>query len=316
MGSDKPGNEPGNQPGKQPGKQPPQRPWRDRVESRLEAVFAWMGYTFVRKWGVFERGYRRPYARIALRLRFAFYPLLVLIALGWLAWDWNHDRNLASAENAIFDQVIKLRPWEPKPSGKVVVVEIDDCSIAYYRSKGEGGWPWSRQRHADLLDALDRAGVAAVGYDIQFIEPSNQDPIGDATLEAMAVGGAGRFLFGSTRLPAGYDDTAGAIPASKAPGAFPLVAHPRRPGPPVALLIPYGKAMARHSALLDITRDSDGVLRDVPLYKTFGDWALPSLSLRLAATVQGRRLASYPQSLRVNWRTEYPAAVCQCRRPH
>ncbi|MCJ0826030.1 CHASE2 domain-containing protein [Luteimonas sp. 50] len=271
--------------------------------SWLESAFAWLGYTFVNRWGAFERGYRRPYARFALRLRFAFYPLLVLVALGWLAWDWNHERSLASAENAIFDQVIKLRPWEPKPSGKVVVVEIDDCSIEYYRRLGEGGWPWSRQRHADLLDALDRAGARAVGYDVQFIEPSNSDPIGDATLEAMAAGGRGRFVFGSTRTPAGFDDSPGALPVSQAPGAFALATQPRRPGPRVALLQPYGEAMARNSALLDITRDSDGVLRDIPLRKAIGDWALPSLSLRLAAGVQHRPLAGYPESIRVNWRT-------------
>ena len=279
------------------------RHWRERMLSWVESAFAWLGYTFVNRWGAFERGYRRPYARFALRLRFAFYPLLVLVALGWLAWDWNHERSLASAENAIFDQVIKLRPWEPKPSGKVVVVEIDDCSIEYYRRRGEGGWPWSRQRHADLLDALDRAGARAVGYDVQFIEPSNSDPIGDATLEAMAAGGSGRFVFGATRMPAGFDDSPGALPVSQAPGAFALAAQPRRPGPRVALLLPYGEAMARNSALLDITRDSDGVLRDIPLYKAIGDWALPSLSLRLAASVQHRPLASYPGSIRVNWRT-------------
>ena len=277
--------------------------WRERLLSRLESAFAWLGYTFVNRWGAFERGYRRPYARIALRLRFAFYPLLVLVALGWLAWDWNHGRSLASAENAIFDQVIKLRPWEPKPSGKVVVVEIDDCSIEYYRGRGEGGWPWSRQRHADLLDALDRAGVRAVGYDVQFIERSNSDPLGDETLEAMAAGGNGRFLFGSTRVPSGFDDSPGALPVSQAPGAFALTAHPRRPGPRVALLLPYGEAMARNSALLDIDRDADGVLRDIPLRKAIGDWALPSLSLRLAASVDHRPLSSYPESIRVNWRT-------------
>jgi hypothetical protein len=199
--------------------------------------------------------------------------------------------------------VIKLRPWEPKPSGKVVVVEIDDCSIEYYRARGEGGWPWSRQRHADLLDALDRAGVRAVGYDVQFIEPSNSDPLGDATLEAMAAGGNGRFLFGSTRMPPGFDDSPGAIPVSRAPGAFALAAHPQRPGPRVALLLPYGEAMARNSGLLDIARDADGVLRDIPLRKAIGDWALPSLSLRLAAAVDHRPPSAYPASIRVNWRT-------------
>jgi CHASE2 domain-containing sensor protein len=269
-----------------------------RVLAWLEAVLAWGGHAFVDRWGRLERSYRRPYARIAMRLRFAFYPLLALAALSWLAWDWQHDRNLAAAENAIFDQVIKLRPWEPKPSGKVVVVEIDDCSIARI-----GPWPWSRQQHADLLDALDRAGVRAVGYDVMFLEPSNDDPVGDGTLEAMAEGGDGRFLFGSSRVHSSLDAQAGAIPVSQVPGAFPLVARPARPGPRVAVLLPYGPAMARNSALLDISRDADGVLRDVPLRKQIGDWALPSMSLRLAATATGRSLASFPESVRVNWRT-------------
>ncbi|HET7127081.1 MAG TPA: CHASE2 domain-containing protein, partial [Lysobacter sp.] len=233
----------------------------------------------------------------ALRLRFAFYPALVLCALGWLAWDWNHARSLASAEDAIFDQVIKLRPWEPKPSGKVAIVEIDDCSIAQL-----GPWPWSRQRHADLLDALDRAGVRAVGYDVMFVDASRDDPGGDAALEAMAEGGGERFLFGATRMPAGFDDAGGAIPASRVPGAFALVPHPQRPGPRVALLRPYGEAMRRDSALLDIDRDADGTLRDVDLREPAGDWALPSLPLRLASVANGRAMAAYPASIRVNWR--------------
>lgn len=274
----------------------------DRLLSRLEAIFAWLGFTFVRKWGLLERGYRRPSARFARRVRFAFYPLLVLVALGWLAWDWHHERGLAAAENAIFDQVIKLRPWEPKPSGRVVVVEIDDCSIEYYRGRGEGGWPWSRQKHADLLEALDRGGARAVGFDIMFVEPSTQDPIGDASLEAMAAGGDGRFVFGSTRLPEGFDSAQG-VPVSQAPGAFAITPRPRNSNERVSLVLPYGEAMARSSALLDVKRDADGVLRDVPLRLEVGDWALPSLPMRLAQAVSGRPPGSYPASVRVNWRT-------------
>ena len=147
-----------------------------------------------------QQRYRRVYAHIALRLRYAFFPLLALGALGWLAWDWQHERQLASAEDAIFDQIIGFRPWEPKPSRQVVVVEIDECSIQYMREQGAGGWPWSRQLHADLLDALDRAGVRAVGFDVQFTDASAQDPLGDVTLEAVAEGGSGPLR---VRLDAG-----------------------------------------------------------------------------------------------------------------
>jgi CHASE2 domain-containing sensor protein len=274
--------------------------WHRLLLSWLEAGSAWLGFTFVDRWGRMERFYRRRFAWGALRLGFAFYPLFALCALGWLGWDWTHERNLDSAENAIFDQVIKLRPWEPAPSGQVVVVEIDDCSLARL-----GPWPWSRQQHADLLDALDRAGAKAVGYDVLFAEPSPQDPLGDGILDAMAEGGNGRFVFGSTRAPAAFDDAPGAVPVSRLPNAFPLVAHPRRPGPRIALLQPYGAAMARHSALLDMTRDTDGVIRDVPLRRELGDWALPSLSLQVASAASGRPAASFPAAVRVNWRSHH-----------
>lgn len=279
--------------------------WRDRVWAWLEATMAWLGFGFVSSWGAVERSYRRPYAKLALRLRFAFYPLLALVALSWLTWDFQHDRNLASAENAIFDQVIKLRPFEPVPSGKVAVVEIDDCSIEYYRRNGEGGWPWSRQRHADLLDALDRAGVRAVGYDIEFIEASRSDPLADATLEAMAEGGGGRFVFGSTRPPAQFADSDNTIAVSQAPGAFALHPQAAQPGEGIVLLLPYGKSMARYSALLDVDRDDDGLIRDIKLRREYGDWALPSISLRLAAFASGRAAASFPESVRINWRLHH-----------
>lgn len=281
------------------------RRWRDRLESTIEATLARLGFAFVTRWGAIERGYRRPYARLALRLRFVAYPLLALAALAWLGWDWSHDRKLASAENAIFDQVITMRPFEPARSGRVVVVEIDDCSIEYYRNRGEGGWPWSRQRHAELLDALDRAGVRAAGYDVQFIERSNTDPMGDEILEAMAAGGDGRFVFGSTLPPQSFAGEDNVVPVSQAPGAF-AIASPPGPAQDILLLAPYGEAMRAHSALLDADRDADGLVRDVVLRREFGDWALPSISLAVAAAATGVQPASYPRTVRINWRTRHP----------
>lgn len=272
-----------------------------RLLARIEAALARLGQGFIVRWERIEKGYRRPNARIALRLGFAFYPLLAAAALSWLAWDFTHERKLAAAEDAIFDTVIQWRPWEPLPSRQVAVVEIDECSIEYYRAQEGTGWPWSRSRHADLLDALDRAGVRAAGFDIQFIDPSMGDPLADSILDAMAEGGDGRFVFGTTRLDEDYDSDS-TLRASQVPSAFPTVPDPVR-DPPVAVLLPYGEAMARNSALLNVTRNADGVLRDVPLREDVGDWALPSIALRLAAGPDPAKLAAYPDSIRIDWRT-------------
>lgn len=270
--------------------------------SWLDATLAALGDGFIRAWGYVERSYRRPLSRLAFRLKFAFYPLLALAALGWLAWDWTHGRSLNAAENAIFDKVVNWRPLEPLPSGRVAVVEIDECSIEYFRMRGEGGWPWSRQRHADLLDRLDREGAQVVGYDVLFADSSRDDPDGDRALETMATGGAGRFVFAATRLHPDYD-AASPLSAAAAPSAFPLAADSRS-DPQVALLLPYGQAMAAHSAIINVTRNEDGVLRDVPLYERAGDWGLPSLPLKLAAIATQRPPAGFGASVRPNWRQD------------
>ena len=275
----------------------------DFLMTWIEAVMSTLAVAFMDAWTVVEQAYRRPFSHFMVRARFAVYPLIAVAAVSWLAWDWTHDRSLNAAEDAIFDTVIQWRPVEPKPSGRTVVVEIDDCSIEYYRRQGEGGWPWSRQRHADLLDALDRKGVRAVGYDVLFVDTGQQDPDGDAVLEQMADAGNGRFLFGSSRVHSDFDDQEGATEVSAAPGAFALTPD-AAPGPRVALLLPAGTAMARHSALLDVDRSSDGMFRDIHLRKTFGDWALPSLSLQLASFASGKPASSFPESVRVNWRTK------------
>jgi len=270
--------------------------------SWLDASLAALGEGFMRSWSKVERSYRRPFSRIAFRLKFAYYPLLAILALGWLAWDWTHERSLNSAENAIFDQIVKWRPVEPQPSGRVVVAEIDECSIEYFRGRGEGGWPWSRQRHADLLERLDRDGVRAVGYDVLLTDPSREDLPGDQALEAMAAGGAGRFLFAAARMHPDYD--AGApLRASETPSAFPLKAEPVS-DPRVALLLPYGKAMSEHSAIVNVARNQDGVLRDLPVYEPAGDWGLPSLPLRLAMIATAKTPHEFSASVRPNWREE------------
>jgi adenylate cyclase len=274
----------------------------DRVLSWIDSSLAAFGHGFILAWTRVERSYRRPFSRVALRLKFAFYPLLALGAIAWLAWDWGHARSLNSAEDAIFDRVVQWRPFEPQPSGRVVVVEIDECSIDYFRARNEGGWPWSRQRHADLLDQLDRVEVRAVGYDVLFVDASPGDPTGDETLEAMARGGGGRFVFSSTRMHPDYDEGS-PLHASQAPAAFALTLRPQH-DPQVALLLPYGESMARFSAIANVTRNADGVLRDIPLRETVGDWALPSLPLRLATTATTRSPSDFAAAVRPNWRQD------------
>ena len=147
------------------------------------------------------------------------------------------------------------------------------------------------QRYYDLVDVL-----AYPRHSMRLTELVT--PL--KPLEAMAQGGAGCFVFSSTRLHPDYDPGS-PLRASQAPGAFPLVPDPQV-DPRIALLLPYGKSMARFSAIANVTRGEDGVLRDIPLRETLGNWAVPSLPLRLAATAVPGPAQPLAATVRPNWR--------------
>ncbi len=74
---------------------------------------------------------------------------------------------LESFELKTFDMRSKLRQ-EVNPSSEIVLIAIDDASIAQI-----GRWPWPRWRVAAMLDKLSAAGPRVIGLDILFSEPES-----------------------------------------------------------------------------------------------------------------------------------------------
>lgn len=72
---------------------------------------------------------------------------------------------------------------------RLVVIAIDPYSLEQY-----GQFPWSRNRYAQLLEALKKSPPTAVGFDILFLDPSPQD----AEL-ARAIAANGNVVLARTR---------------------------------------------------------------------------------------------------------------------
>ncbi len=70
-------------------------------------------------------------------------------------------------------------------SGDIVVVGIDDKSLAEV-----GAYPWTRDRHARLIDELGRLGARRIMFDLSFAEATREDF--DAALEAAFARSRGR----------------------------------------------------------------------------------------------------------------------------
>jgi adenylate cyclase len=80
----------------------------------------------------------------------------------------------------LFFYDMRLRAQQPELDPRVVIVDIDEKSIAEV-----GRFPWSRDKVAQLVDAMgQRYKAKAIGFDIMFAEPDTSS--GYVTLEALA----------------------------------------------------------------------------------------------------------------------------------
>ncbi|MGH8633433.1 MAG: CHASE2 domain-containing protein, partial [Burkholderiales bacterium] len=77
---------------------------------------------------------------------------------------------LANLEAIVYDTRLRLTMPQTVDS-RIVILDIDENSLAEREQGGEGRWPWPRDRLALLLDKLfDKYQIAIVGFDVVFAE--------------------------------------------------------------------------------------------------------------------------------------------------
>jgi adenylate cyclase len=93
---------------------------------------------------------------------------------------------LANLEAIVYDTRLRLTMPQTVDS-RIVILDIDEKSLAEREQGGEGHWPWPRDRLALLLDKLfDRYEVSIVGFDVVFAE--RDESSGIRVLERIAAG--------------------------------------------------------------------------------------------------------------------------------
>ncbi|MDR0227145.1 MAG: CHASE2 domain-containing protein [Burkholderiaceae bacterium] len=143
----------------------------------------------------------RPSRRHGLRRDWALLAAGLLSLVFWLSGPGQLPR----ANHLVQDAASWLH--QPRASADIVVVAIDDASIAAI-----GRWPWRRALHAALLENIAQAPPRAIGLDVVFSEEDWDYP-GDDLLLARSLRANGRTVLpvapGMAPLPALADAAAG-----------------------------------------------------------------------------------------------------------
>ena len=185
-----------------------------------------------------------------------------------------------AADLRIHDLRYALRGPQPA-SSRIALVEVDDPTVAAFGGK----WPLPRENYAVLMDALDGAGARAVGFDLLFLGENTEDAAGDALLTRLTQGNE-RVVHAINFLPG--DVALGGGGSVQSTDRAELIRHGRpvthqRLATARQAALPFDDLLANAGALghVAVAIDPDGVIRRIPQFVRYGEWAYPSLALRL-----------------------------------
>lgn len=234
---------------------------------------------------------------LAKKWKSGFYLYLAGIFTALIVFDALFLHFAAEMKQATFDMMVRYRVVVPKPDKDIVIVDINEASLAAM-AKDYGRWPWPRQVLGEFLEGVERQQPKAVVFDILFSDPDVYNPDSDAYFDA-AVAATGNTFFPMLRLdPA--DDALSQIKPGMIPGVTPL--EEARPDATVAVVLPPFKSILQGGrlGLHNIYPDADGITRQYLAYLDDYGWKIPSLPLRVAAELG----YAQPEARRflLNWR--------------
>ncbi len=196
---------------------------------------------------------------------------------------------LSNLEYSVYDTLVR---WTPTrlPSGKVVIVDVDEKSLA-----SVGQWPWRRDVISRLIDALRDRGAATVALDIMFAESERYEGSGrspDAVLsESIGRGGVilgyGLLFEPTHEAPRPCVQHALGLPIVRSPTVH--TDDPFFRATSAVCNIPTLTAAATASGFMNAAPDADGILRRAPLLMQYRDRVYPALSLAAVRSITDAR---------------------------
>jgi len=235
---------------------------------------------------------------IAARWKQRLYLYLAVVFSLFIVVDTAVLHVTTNMRQAAFDTMVRYRFIVPQPDRDIVIVDIDEASLAAM-AKEYGRWPWPRQVLGEFLEHLEGQHPTAVVFDILFSDPDVYNPDSDRYFDA-AVTETTNTFFPMLRLDE-KSDALGQITPAMLPGVAPVPGETPQQAP-IAVVLPHFQSILEGGrvGLHNIYPDPDGVVREYLVYRRDYGWELPSLPARLV------RDLGYPtpvaQRVLLNWR--------------
>lgn len=202
------------------------------------------------------------------------------------------------APSPAHDAILRNRFSSPPPSAQVVIVDIDERSLAMLAPE-HGRWPWPRSVMADGLQKLSDLGARGVMLNVLYSDPDKGNPDGDAAMDATAAM-TRNIAFPIVRL-APENDAKSQLKVAAIPGAH---EDAQGAGRTVAAVLPMFATMQDRLGVANQYTEGDGIVRKYALVWQDKGFTLPSLVGRTLEVGGFAAAPGTPELLSLNWRNK------------
>jgi len=197
------------------------------------------------------------------------------------------------------DLAVKYRLSSPQPDPKIVILDIDEKSLAMMSDK-YGRWPWPRVVLAEALANLSDAGAASVVLNVMLSDPDKSNLDSDNTFNDIASA-TPNVVHPMIRLSP-ENDKLSQISVSMLPNVRPIKPNPT--DSKIAIIIPFFIGSHDKLAFSNLKTDSDGMVRRFPVWWQEADFYLLSNAARAVEITSPEALKTLPNEFLLNWRNK------------
>ncbi len=196
------------------------------------------------------------------------------------------------------DAILKARLSSPAPASNILIVDVDERSIAVM-AESHGRWPWKRDVLAEGLQRLVDYGAKGVMFNILLSEPDKQNPDADGLMNFIAEG-TKSSAYPIIRL-APENDKLSELKVSDLPGA---TVDPNAGPVTLAAILPLFGGMHDRLGIANQRPDADGVVRKYPYFWTEPGFQIPSIVYKTIAVSEVSIPQNVPDTFSLNWRNK------------
>jgi len=179
--------------------------------------------------------------------------------------------DFAAMDEGTFDTIMKMRWTSPSASKNIVILDIDEKSLAEM-TPAFGRWPWKREVFAQVLAELEYAEAKSIMFTVLITDPDKEHKRSDAALSFVASESY-VTVYPLVRLPARNDIHSKLKVCDLIPAGV-MKCHTKQT---IAAILPGLPGMQHDMGIMNHRLDEDGILRRWTLLWQEESWKMPTM---------------------------------------